>query len=239
LITHVSDTRSGNRYADTGGAVAGDEDMDRQVDPPHVAGSTQANTGFAMFGAWPPKIGEALPPDGPRRGQLWQPANAAEEHMADALVRGDGREFFKVVSTAELFLPAFADQRNHTTMQRFVTALIFDLTFLLVFTSVKALVCFAGGVADAYTVTSYEELLQNWPDPLWRLAVNPGTPIDAYLPIEAVGPAADGRLAVPTLAEAMATAHQGAIGRQPGGNENHTRLDGGAPQGSAGHHLQR
>ena len=56
-------------------------------------------------------------------------------------------------------------------------------------------------LADAYTVTSYQELREKWPVPEWRLAVNPGFPIDAYSSIESVAAAAAGEEPVPTAAE--------------------------------------
>ncbi|HEU4422588.1 MAG TPA: SseB family protein, partial [Pilimelia sp.] len=66
-----------------------------------------------------------------------------------------------------------------------------------------------GGAADGYTVTTCAELRRKWPDPRWRLAVNAGSPIDAYLPIDAVEAAAVGDVAIPTAAEVAAEGEGG------------------------------
>lgn len=136
----------------------------------------------------------------------WRPANAVERAMVDALTRGDHRRYFELVGVTELLLPAFSEDSDEYFRQRFVAMEMCDLTYLPVFTSVESLVAFLGNTADAYNVTSYEELRQKWPVPDWRIAVNPGTPIDAYLPIDSVAEAAAGELTVPTIAEALASA---------------------------------
>ena len=69
-----------------------------------------------------------------------------------------------------------------------------------------ALAASLGPAARRYAVTSYPELSRYWPVPEWRLAVNPGHPIDAWLPVEAVAEAAAGTLTVPTVQELGRTA---------------------------------
>jgi hypothetical protein len=148
----------------------------------------------------------------------WRPANAAERAMARAAAEGDRREYFRVLATADLYLPRLLD--DAAGEQRFVTATLFDQTFLLVFTSVEAMARQVEGVADGYTVTSYQELRQKWPRPTWRLAVNLGSPLDAYAPVDAIAEAAAGQAVVPTMAELMVQAAQDenrvpAAGRTP------------------------
>lgn len=133
----------------------------------------------------------------------WQPANDTERAMADALVQGDRREFFRLLANSELYLPAFAVDRSGAAPQRFITITMFDQLYLPVFTSVPGLTTAVGTRVDAYTVTTYPELRRKWPDPAWRLAVNPGAPIDAYLTVEAVQDAALGDVAIPTAAEIL------------------------------------
>lgn len=87
--------------------------------------------------------------------------------------------------------------------QEFITITLFDQTFLPVFTSLEGLLQAARGVANGYLQTSYPELREKWPAPQWQLAINPGLPIDAYLPVGAVAEAAQGALVVPTAAEVV------------------------------------
>jgi hypothetical protein len=137
-------------------------------------------------------------------GESWRPANDTERAMMRAAAEGDRREYFRIAATADLYLPQILGDTDGE--QRFVTATMFDQTFLLVFTSVEAMTLQVGDVADAYAVTSYSELRQKWPEPNWRLAVNPGSPLDAYVPIDAVAAAAGGEVLVPTMAEVVAEA---------------------------------
>src|SRR5690606_4915710 len=51
---------------------------------------------------------------------------------------------------------------------------------------------------ELIAVARYEELRDLWPAPEWRLAINPGLPIAAYLPVDLVEPGARGEL-VPKL----------------------------------------
>jgi hypothetical protein len=120
----------------------------------------------------------------------WQPANEAELAMARAADAGDQSAFFRVLAAAPLYLPQPVDEEPGP--QRFLTTSLFGQTFLPVFTSLAALEAEAGELVNGYATTSYAELSRAWPDPQWRLAVNPGTHIDAYLPIDTVRDAAAG-----------------------------------------------
>jgi hypothetical protein len=128
----------------------------------------------------------------------WQPANGTEQALAEALERGDRPGFFRILADAELFLPGFTDEPED--IQRFVVTERFGVTFLPVFTSLPAL-ALVREVADGYRVTTCPELRAKWPRPDWRLAVNPGTPLDAYLPVDAFADAIND--AIPTMAEAV------------------------------------
>jgi hypothetical protein len=127
----------------------------------------------------------------------WRPANATERAMADAAERDDRSGYFRALLDAELYLPGFSDE-TESEAQRFVTWDLLGGTHLLVFTSVAALRQAVGGFADSYRLTSYAELRNRWPSPDWRLGINPGTPIDAYLEVDGVAQAAEGVLTVPT-----------------------------------------
>jgi len=125
--------------------------------------------------------------------------------MAQAAQASDQRTFFQVLAGADLVLPRFA-QDDDQDGQRFVTAGLFGETFLVVFTSVEAMAAQLSGLVDGYAFTRYAELSEKWPHPQWRLAVNPGTPLEAYVPIGAVAAAAAGDLVVATAAELVAEA---------------------------------
>jgi hypothetical protein len=132
----------------------------------------------------------------------WQPANDVEQAMLRAARADDRTEYFRILTRAELYLPQLRGDGDSTS-QQFVTMDLFGQTFLPVFTSLEAMAPRVAGIADAYTVTGYDELFDRWPVAGWRLAVNPGTPLDAYLPVEAVRAAADGDLVVPAGLEVL------------------------------------
>jgi hypothetical protein len=125
--------------------------------------------------------------------------------MVRAAQAADQRAFFQVLAEADLVLPRFTQDDDHDG-QRFVTAGLFGLTFLVVFTSVEAMAARLPGLVDGYALTSYAELSQKWPHPEWRLAVNPGTPLEAYVPVDSIAAAAAGDLVVATADELIAEA---------------------------------
>jgi SseB protein N-terminal domain len=136
----------------------------------------------------------------------WQPVNEVERAMMLAAGEDDRQAYFQLVAVADLFLPQIAG--DESTEQRFLTVHAFDQVFLPVFTSVQALAAQFAGAINGYTITNYAELRRKWPDPQWRLAINPGTPVDAYLAIESVEEAAVGDVEVPTMAELAEAAEQ-------------------------------
>jgi hypothetical protein len=142
--------------------------------------------------------------DRPPEEPDWEPANDTERAMLRAALAGDRREYFRILAGADLYLPQLVG--DEPGEQRLITGELFGQTVLPVFTSVEALARQADTAADAYTVTNYPELRHKWPDPSWRLAVNPGLPLDAYVPIEAVAGAATGEVTVPTMAEVLVEA---------------------------------
>ncbi|WP_229071633.1 SseB family protein [Actinoplanes sp. DH11] len=141
----------------------------------------------------------------------WEPVNEIERAMLLAVGEGDRQAYFQLLALADLFLPQVAGDDSRD--QRFLTVHAFDEVFLPVFTSVQALAGQLRGAINGYTVTTYAELRRKWPDPEWRLAINPGTPIDAYLSVESVEEAAIGDVTVPTLAE-LAEAAEADVGAE-------------------------
>ena len=153
----------------------------------------------------------------PRRpAGSWTPANAVEESMAQAAAAGDTAAYFQLVESAPLYLPGLTADRV-AGVQRFVTRVMFGHTYVLAFTSVEGLMAHVGALADASVATTYEELRRHWPDPGWRLAVNPGMPVDAYVRVESVAEAARGEVRIATAAAmaAQAEADLAGAGRAP------------------------
>ncbi|GAA4599556.1 hypothetical protein BJY16_003118 [Actinoplanes octamycinicus] len=138
-------------------------------------------------------------------GAVWEPAGAVEETLLGAAVADDRQLFFQVLASSDLYLPQLSGASGP---QRFVTLHAIGQVFLPVFTSVRGLAARFGHAVDGYTVTNFAELRRKWPDPDWRLAINPGTPIGAYLSVDALVQAALGELQVPTLGELAETAER-------------------------------
>jgi hypothetical protein len=116
----------------------------------------------------------------------WRPANEAERRMAAALARGDAVAYFQIVATAPLFMPAPVAAEGGGDPRPVVTITVDGRRHLLAFASVQAAEVGMGGAVDSVVATSYRELVENWPDPEWRLALDPGSPIGVLTEMAAV-----------------------------------------------------
>jgi hypothetical protein len=143
--------------------------------------------------------------DPKRPAGSWRPANATEQSMARAVAAGDTAAYFQLVESAPLYLPGSMADRA-AGVQRFVTRVMFGHTYVLAFTSVQGLMAHVAGLADASVATTYDELRRHWPDPGWRLAVNPGSPVDAYVRLESVAEAARGQAGIASASSLLAEA---------------------------------
>jgi hypothetical protein len=92
---------------------------------------------------FPDRLGTHLPmtkrTQGSGGGEMsapWQPANDTEQAMVEALSRGDRREYFRLLATANLYLPLFVQSESEGADPDLVTADLAGQTILLVFTSV-------------------------------------------------------------------------------------------------------
>lgn len=132
----------------------------------------------------------------------WGPATETERALAEALASGDRREYFSLLSAAPLYLPGYRPpDAEPTVMPELVTADLLGQTYVLVFTSEKALMARLGDHANTFRVTDWEQLRAGWPHPEWRLAVNPDLLLDGYVGIEAIDAARRGELDVATESE--------------------------------------
>ncbi|MEU1808382.1 SseB family protein [Micromonospora aurantiaca (nom. illeg.)] len=107
----------------------------------------------------------------------WEPATEAEVAMRDALRAQDQQRYFRALTRVDLLLPVAngptAGWGTWTSGGR---------THVLAFTSVAALRASLGENAGPTRRVPYPDLAAGWPNPEWWLAVDPGLPIEGYLP---------------------------------------------------------
>jgi len=111
----------------------------------------------------------------------WQPSTQAETALRDALRAGDQDRYFHILSQLELLLPVPPEGAAQGT-GGWGTWTADRRTHVLAFTSYEAMyACLAQNAGTARTVP-YLRLAEQWPNHEWWLAVNPGLPIEGYLP---------------------------------------------------------
>nr|WP_205863449.1 SseB family protein [Planosporangium thailandense] len=102
--------------------------------------------------------------------------------MRDTLRAGDQESYFRFLARTELILPVDADAFAGRAPMAWGTWITDSRTHVLAFTSPAALrICLAEH-AGTYRTLAFQELADSWPDQEWWLAVNPGLPIEGYLP---------------------------------------------------------
>lgn len=127
----------------------------------------------------------------------WAPATEAEVAMQNALREGDQELYFRILARTELFLPVSADALAGRAPAGWGTWSTGGRTHVLAFTSNEALdACLAEHGGSARRVP-YQELAAGWPNLEWWLAVNPGLPIEGYLPAWFVAQLARGDVRLP------------------------------------------
>ncbi|NYT93204.1 SseB family protein [Salinispora sp. H7-4] len=112
----------------------------------------------------------------------WEPATEAEVTLRDALLAKDQQRYFRVLARTELLLPVSAQALAGQAPMNWGTWTTGGRTHVLAFTSVAALRACLGEHAGANRRAPYAELADHWPNHEWWLAVNPGLPIEGYLP---------------------------------------------------------
>jgi hypothetical protein len=128
----------------------------------------------------------------------WEPATDAEVAMRDALRTDDQESYFRILAGVDLLLPVSADALAGLAPLGWGTWSTGGRTHVLAFTSPSALqACLADYTGSARRVP-YKELAETWPNLEWWLAVNPGLPIEGYLPAWFVAQLARGDLRMPT-----------------------------------------
>ncbi|MEU9824833.1 hypothetical protein AB0D81_06920, partial [Micromonospora chersina] len=127
----------------------------------------------------------------------WEPATEAEVAMRDALRAQDQQLYFRILTRVDLLLPVAAEKsagRGPTGWGTWTTG---GRTHVLAFTSATALRACLGENAGATRRIPYADLAADWPNHEWWLAVNPGLPIEGYLPAWFVAQLARGDVRLP------------------------------------------
>ncbi|MGC4804815.1 SseB family protein [Micromonospora sp. DT233] len=112
----------------------------------------------------------------------WEPATEAEAAMRDALRAQDQELYFRVLARTDLLLPVSTEALAGQAPLGWGTWTTGGRTHVLAFTSPAALQACLGGNPAASRRSAYAELAADWPNHEWWLAVNPGLPIEGYLP---------------------------------------------------------
>lgn len=142
----------------------------------------------------------------PDTEQVWQPANEVEFALLSAVSDGDARGYARTVLSAPLYVPLPPGPDTKGWLE-FVQALGLDFNHVQAFTSLEGMSTVVAPFVTEYHEGDFATLARFWPDPTVVLAINPGLPINAVLPLNALSALADGDesiLPAADLADAMA-----------------------------------
>jgi hypothetical protein len=127
----------------------------------------------------------------------WAPATEAEAAMRDALRADDQELYFRIVARIDLLLPISSDAIAGRAPMGWGTWTAGGRTHVLAFTSSEAMhACLAEHAGSARKIPYYE-LAAAWPNLDWWLAINPGLPIEGYLPAWFISQLARGDVRMP------------------------------------------
>ncbi|MFG1838704.1 SseB family protein [Micromonospora sp. NPDC049175] len=112
----------------------------------------------------------------------WEPATEAEVAMRDALRANDQELYFRLLSRTDLLLPVSAPAQPGQAPPGWGTWTTGGRTHVLAFTSAAALRVCLGEHSGTNRRVPFADLAVGWPNQEWWLAVNPGLPVEGYLP---------------------------------------------------------
>ncbi|MET8256449.1 SseB family protein [Micromonospora sp. NPDC005205] len=112
----------------------------------------------------------------------WEPATEAEVAMRDALRANDQELYFRLLSRTDVLLPVSAPTQPGQPPAGWGTWTTGGRTHVLAFTSAAALRACLGDHAGSNRRIPFADLAASWPNHEWWLAVNPGLPVEGYLP---------------------------------------------------------
>ncbi|MDM4722107.1 SseB family protein [Micromonospora sp. WMMA1363] len=127
----------------------------------------------------------------------WEPATEPEAALREALLANDQQRYFRILARTDLFLPVAEPALTGQAATGWGTWTTGGRTHVLAFTSATAMRACLGEHAGASRRTAYGELAGQWPNHEWWLAVNPGLPIEGYLPAWYVAQLARGDVRLP------------------------------------------
>ena len=153
----------------------------------------------------------------------WEPATEAEVAMRDALRANDQELYFRLLSRTDLLLPVSTPAGPGQSPAGWGTWTTGGRTHVLAFTSAAALRACLGDHAGSNRRVPFTDLALGWPNHEWWLAVNPGLPVEGYLPAWFVSQLSRGDVRLPgramgararlERAETLARTRAGATGR--------------------------
>lgn len=111
----------------------------------------------------------------------WEPATEAEVAMRDALRANDQELYFRLLSRTDLLLPVSTPAASGQAAG-WGTWTTGGRTHVLAFTSATALRACLGEHTGTHRRVPFADLALGWPNHEWWLAVNPGLPVEGYLP---------------------------------------------------------
>src|SRR5262252_3603881 len=112
----------------------------------------------------------------------WDPATEAEAAMREALIASDQDRYFRILSRSELLLPVSGESLAGRAPMGWGTWTTSNRTHILAFTSSTALRLCLNEPGGSFRSVPFTALAADWPNYEWWLAINPGLPIEAYLP---------------------------------------------------------
>ncbi|MET7875879.1 SseB family protein [Micromonospora profundi] len=112
----------------------------------------------------------------------WEPATEAEVAMREALRANDQELYFRLLSRTDLLLPVSAPTPPGQPPSGWGTWTTGGRTHVLAFTSSAALRACLGEHTAGTRRVPFADLALGWPNHEWWLAVNPGLPVEGYLP---------------------------------------------------------
>lgn len=124
----------------------------------------------------------------------YQPADEQETALRDALRDGDQVTYLKLLTRSTLIIPVSPAALTGRSAVVWPTTQRNDQTLLLAYTSVPAMLASTQGAASTYRTVRFAELAATWPNPQWWLAVNPGLPIEGFLPATLIAELAKGNM---------------------------------------------
>ncbi|MET8229630.1 SseB family protein [Micromonospora sp. NPDC005298] len=157
----------------------------------------------------------------------WEPATEAEVAMRDALRANDQELYFRLLSRTDLLLPVAAPAVAGQASPGWGTWTTGGRTHVLAFTSAAALRACLGDHPGSNRRVPFTDLAVGWPNHEWWLAVNPGLPVEGYLPAWFVSQLSRGDVRLPgramgararlERAETLARTRGGMTGRDAAG----------------------